>query len=140
MNWGVKIVISLAAFIIFIVASCIYMISRDTDSLEDEDYYEKSLTYDEVYARKSNLEVDKATPIIKVSNDTLYVHFTKSDNQGKLLFKRPSDASLDISLPFATKGETFQLPLSTFVKGSWNLDVAWSNNQKSYLSSHRIFL
>lgn len=140
MNWGVKIVVSLAAFIIFIVASCIYMISRDTDSLEDEDYYEKSLTYDEVYASKSNLEKDKAAPLIKVSNDTLYVQFTKPDNQGKLLFKRPSDASLDIALPFSTKGDTFQLPLSTFVKGSWNLDVAWSSHERSYLSSHRIFL
>ena len=140
MNWGVKIVVSLATFIVFIVGSCIYMIHKNTDSLEDDDYYEKSLTYDQVYTSKENLEKDKTKPVLKISNDTLYIHFTKLNNQGKLVFKRPSDASLDVSLPFSTQGDSFQIPISTFVKGSWNLDVDWKNNDKPYLSSHRIFL
>ncbi|QBQ42200.1 FixH family protein [Sphingobacterium psychroaquaticum] len=140
MNWGLKIVIGLGAFMIFIVAAGVYMVSHDSDSLVDNDYYEKSLTYDEVYVSKENLEKDGAKPTIKVRNDTLYIHFVHADNQGELQFKRPSDGKLDVTLPFATKTNDFQLPVSTFTKGSWDLDVNWKSNSKTYLSSHPLFL
>lgn len=140
MNWGLKIVIGLGAFMIFIVAAGVYMVSHDSDSLVDNDYYEKSLAYDEVYLSKENLENDDAKPIIKVSNDTLFIHFVHADNHGELQFKRPSDGKLDVTLPFATKTNNLQLPVSTFTKGSWDLDVNWKSNSKSYLSSHHLFL
>ena len=57
MNWGLKIVIGLATFIVFIVSMGIYMVSKDTDSLVDNDYYEKSLSYDFLSGSWS-LEID----------------------------------------------------------------------------------
>lgn len=47
MNWGIKIAIALAAFIALIVSFGVYMVSRDTDSLVAEDYYERGLNYDQ---------------------------------------------------------------------------------------------
>ncbi|HWK59311.1 MAG TPA: FixH family protein [Parapedobacter sp.] len=46
MNWGIKIVIALASFMVLIVSFGIYMVSTDTDSLVAEDYYERGLNYD----------------------------------------------------------------------------------------------
>lgn len=53
MNWGVKLVIALAAFIVLIVSFGIYMVSTDTDSLVHEDYYERGLHYDRLRAGDS---------------------------------------------------------------------------------------
>ncbi len=50
MNWGVKIVIALALFMVLIVSFGIYMVSTDTDSLVAEDYYERGLNYDRLRA------------------------------------------------------------------------------------------
>lgn len=124
----------------FIISVVVYMTNHDKDSLIDNDYYEKSLTYDEVYNRRMNLQTDHATPVVRVSQDTLYVSFLNADNQGQLQFKRLSDASQDITLPFTTQSKNYQIPVASFIKGSWDLDVAWESNHKAYISSHRITL
>ena len=100
MNWGMKIVVGLAAFMIFIVSVGVYMVSRDTDTLLDDDYYEKGLTYDDVYQRKQNLVDDGAKPALKVDRDTLFITFVQYDNKGEIFFRRPSDGSLDQKIPF----------------------------------------
>lgn len=140
MNWGIRIIIVLGLFMSFIISVVVYMTNHDKDTLIDNDYYEKSLTYDEVYSRRMNLQTDHATPVVTVIKDTLYVSFVNTDNQGQLQFKRLSDSSKDITLPFNTLTKNFQLPIATFIKGSWDLDLAWESNHKAYISSHRITL
>lgn len=140
MNWGLKIVIGLAAFIVFIVSLGIYMVSKDTDSLVDKDYYEKSLSYDEVYVKKQNLVNDNAKPVVKVGVDTLIITFKQIGNKGKLNFKRPSNGSLDKSVLFETKTATYLLPIDDYVKGSWSLEIDWVGDGKAYISSHPVFL
>lgn len=53
MNWGTKIVIALALFIVLITTFGVYMVSTDTDSLVAEDYYERGLQYDRLRAADS---------------------------------------------------------------------------------------
>ena len=43
---------------LFIVCAGVYRVVKNTDSLEESDYYEKSLTYDHVYAERQNLLKD----------------------------------------------------------------------------------
>jgi|SRR5690606_1440429 len=139
MNWGLKIVLGLGAFIIFIVSAGIYMVTQNTDTLEDEDYYEKSLSYDEVYKRKQNLLNDGFRPTIGVRNDTLYITFVESQNRGDLIFKRPSDSMLDMTLPFATESQHYRLPIGSFAKGSWRLEVSWKQGETLYISDHNLY-
>ncbi|NGM66656.1 FixH family protein [Sphingobacterium sp. SGR-19] len=139
MNWGLKIVLGLGAFIIFIVSAGIYMVTKNTDTLEDEDYYEKSLSYDEVYQRKQNLLDDHARPTVNVRNDTLYIMFSKPHNRGDLIFMRPSDSMLDISLPFVTEGQDYRLPVDNFKRGSWRLEISWELNGIPYTSDHNLY-
>ena len=139
MNWGLKIVLGLACFIVFIVSAGIYMVTKNTDTLEDEDYYEKSLSYDEVYQHKQNLLNDKALPTVRVERDTLYITFSQVNNRGELNFKRPSNNTLDRTLPFATQGTDYQLPVSTFTRGSWRLEISWQHDDVSYISDHSLY-
>jgi len=139
MNWGWKIVFGLGAFVLFIAGAGIYMVSKNTDTLEDTDYYEKGLDYDQVYREKQNLEDDAARPQVSVRGDTLHIRFHNAENRGELAFKRPSDGSLDITLPFATRSPDYQLPVATFKKGSWSLEIRWQGNGTAYISNHRLF-
>lgn len=140
MNWGNKIVVGLAAFMIFIGGSVIYMVTKDSDTLIDEDYYENSLSYDEVYASKQNLINDHAKPGVLLSKDTLTITFVAPHNEGKLVFKRPSDGSLDREIPFSVKDKHYKLPISSFTKGNWVLDISWTQANTSYLHSQSLFI
>lgn len=140
MNWGNKIVAGLAAFMIFIMGAGIYMVSKDSDTLIDEDYYENSLSYDKVYDSKQNLVNDNAKPVISLSKDTLIVTFITGNNEGKLIFKRPSDGALDKEIPFYTKESQFKLPITSFARGNWMLDISWTQGNKSYLHSQSLYV
>jgi len=140
MNWGLKIVLGLGAFMLFIIGAGIYMVTKNTDTLEDIDYYKKSLDYDHVYQGKQNLEDDDAKPDIQVQGDTLYIAFKHAGNKGDLIFKRPSDGSLDLTLPFLTHATDYQLPVSTFKKGNWKLEINWQHGSTLYISTHSLFL
>lgn len=140
MSWGNKIIIGLACFMIFIVGAGIYMVSKDSDSLIDEDYYENSLSYDKIYERKQNLYKEDAVPNIQLAKDTLKIQFVAMDNQGTLTFKRPSDGSLDKAIPFSTKGNEFILPMASFKRGNWNLEISWTEGGKMFQYTKSLFL
>lgn len=140
MNWGIKIVVGLGTFMLLIAGAGIYMVSKDTDTLVDDDYYEKSLVYDDVYKRKQNTLEDGAKPRLQLDGDTLVVIFMKALNKGELSFKRPSDGRLDLKVPFYTASDVFKLPMSTFLKGNWTLELTWENKDRSYMDSQSLFL
>lgn len=140
MNWGTKIVVGLGTFMLLIVGAGVYMVTHDTDSLVDDNYYEKSLAYDDVYKQKQNVIDDEAKPRFQLEGDTLLIVFKDLVNKGELNFKRPSDGSLDLRVPFYTASNIFKLPVSTFSKGNWTLEVVWEHKGRNYLDSQSLFL
>lgn len=121
-----------------IVAAGIYMVSRDSDSLEEDDYYEQGLNYDQAYEKKQNVLTMQESPRIEIKKDTLYIHFVSKINKGKLLFRKPSDSRLDKELPFQTANNLFVLPISTFDRGMWNLYIDWKSVGKDFLFEEHI--
>ena len=140
MNWGYKIVFGLGAFMLFIIGAGVYMVTHDSDTLVESDYYEKGLNYDETFHKKENLLNDHAKPRIQVLKDTLLIQFSSSVNKGNLNFKRLDDKNQDQQLPFYTNSNQFKLPISSFKKGNWNLEIDWVNSSKSYISDHAVFI
>lgn len=140
MNWGHGIIVGLVAFMLFIVGSVIYMTKKNTDTLDDQDYYERGLNYDEVYTLLENVQRDQAKPTLRVTPDTLTIQFVRAGNTGDMRWKRPSDSSLDKSLPLATRTDVYKLPLASFSRGSWRLELRWSNSGTDYLSEHEVFV
>ncbi|MGE8381456.1 hypothetical protein D3C87_850780 [compost metagenome] len=138
MNWGTKIFLSLAVFMLCIVGAGLYMVSHNSDSLEEDDYYEQGLNYDQAYEKKQNVLNMKESPTVEIRKDTLYIHFASKMNKGKLLFRKPSDNKLDKELPFQTTNSLFVLPISAFDKGMWNLYVDWQSAGKDFLFEEHI--
>lgn len=140
MNWGGKIVLGLATFMLFIIGAGIYMVTNDGDSLLEDDYYEKSLTYDDVYTKKQNLLDDKAVPAVKVEHDTLMVTFSKENNKGMVKLIKPSDNKADKTFPFYTTDTLYRLPVLALAKGNWTLELDWESDGKAYIHSQSIFI
>lgn len=140
MNWGVKIVIFLAAFMMFIIGSVIYMITSDTDSLEENDYYEQALNYDSTYDRKQNTLQDHATPELKVENGQLKIDFVSNINKGNLILRRLSDRSVDQNIKLSADDKTYFVDVSKLDPGMWMCILTWENMDKEYLFEKEIFL
>src|SRR5690606_21665788 len=128
----------LSTFIAFIAGACLYMVKSDKDSLEDPNYYQNSLTYDEVYSSMQNLIDDRAIPSVQVLRDTLFIDFKTANNRAERILKRPSDDQLDMSLPFETQ-KYYGLSASGYDRGSWRLGIKWSTADKTYISEHNLY-
>lgn len=140
MNWGTKIFLTLAVFIIGMVAVGIYMVSKNSDSLVEEDYYERGINFDEVYQRRQNLLAHQAQPKISVEGNMLHIHFKHQENEGELLLKRASDQSQDIKIPFSVQDDQFQTGLETLSAGAWDLQLIWRSGELDFQYEHKIFI
>lgn len=140
MNWGTKIVLGLGSFMVFIVCVVVYMVNKDSDTLIEDDYYEKGLSYDDVFNRKQNVQDDDAQPTLLLENDTLSIVFKSEQIKGDLNLMRPSDGDLDKTIPLYTATNTFKLPLNTLTKGSWSLEINWESQNKKYVDTQLIFI
>lgn len=134
MNWGKKIIITMAAFMLFILALGAYMLSKqDNDTLVESNYYEKGLRYDEEYKQKSNTFADHAEPVITVNPNQVIIRLKDSASY-TLVLMRPSNARADKKQSGNTLGNSHLILLDRKPadKGLWYLDLKWKSNQKQY--------
>jgi hypothetical protein len=140
MNWGTKIVLGLAVFMIFIVSLGVIMVSGKKDALVDNDYYEKGINYNKVYNRKEQMNRDHAKPVVTVSPERILLTF-KHPAKGKAQFMRTADKNLDRSVPFESNAENqVIIPAGLLQKGSWRLIIEWTGSRKSYMYEQEISL
>ncbi len=124
-----------------VILTVLYMTSQNTDTLEDSDYYERGLSYDDVYAMKVNLQRDGLKPALEVLSDTLAIRFASVNNQGELLLRRRADRDQDVRVPVNTGGgSTFRLPMQAFSRGAWQLVLEWESGGTPYYMEKDIFL
>lgn len=138
MNWGTKIVLGMASFMIFIVAMGVVMFNSKKDALVDNDYYEKGINYDKVYYKKEQVKIDHAKPEIVINQDMVLLTF-KDKATGAVKLMRTADKSMDKDFPFESNtNQQVIIPASGFKKGSWRLILDWTSNHKSYLYEQEI--
>lgn len=140
MNWGGSIVLGMGVFMAFIIGSVFYMVGQDTDTLEEDNYYDKGIHYSEVYALKENLQRDRATPTLRLQGDSLCIHFTTSDNKGISQWKRPSDGRLDKEQRFQTATDSVIMPFVAYERGHWQIELTWESAGTAYQSIHNLFI
>lgn len=133
MNWGVKIFLTLLVFIIVAVSTGVYMVSQDHDSLVEDDYYEKGLTFDSEYDHKTNVDIFEAEPSIEVENNYLVISFQQHKNSGTIQLRRASDSSLDEAYRFSTDSKVYRLPISNLSSGKWKVLINWEHNKTSFM-------
>lgn len=140
MNWGTKIVLGMLAFMLFIIGMVVYMFKANDDSLVEDDYYERGISYDKDYDAKKNVILDQATPIITIQEQQISIKLVASANY-RLRLMRPSSAKLDREI----NGETNQqneiiLSRKDLAKGLWSLKLEWQSGNKNYLFVKDIML
>ncbi len=137
MNWGKGIVFGMAAFVIFIVGMCIYMVSSPTDSF-DHEYYEKGLDFDHDYNREQQVVKDHAQPSILQVGDTKMEFTFAEPAKGTIKFMRPSSASSDKI--YEINSAKADIPLASLAAGEWQLVFEWTSNKKAYLYQKEIYI
>lgn len=139
MNWGLRIIIALGLFMLFIAGSVVYMLSKSNDDLQESDYYEKSIHYDETMDMKQNVFSEQLEPRIEVVKGEVSIIFADDVEEGTVFFRRPSDKSLDREWSLSKVNEV-SIPSGDLTKGLWNCILKWKSADKEYLYETNIHL
>jgi len=138
MNWGTKIILGMASFMIFIVVLGIMMFNSKKDALVDTDYYEKGINYNQTYNSKEQTKNDHAKPEIILNQDMLLLTF-KEKAAGTIKLMRTADKNLDKAIPFTSNvNKQVIIPSAGLQKGSWRLIIDWGSGSKKYLYEQEI--
>lgn len=140
MNWGVKILLILITIVLVTVSVGIYMVSQDTDTLDEEGYYEKGLDYEAIIDHKRNVARDNAQPEITTKDNYIQFQFKSRDQQGEIFLKRAADQQLDRIIPFTTTEQKYTLSLKGIEKGAWEIQISWSSNNVPYYYQERLYI
>ena len=141
MNWGWRIAIFFSAFVVFILT----MVIRSTYykiELEADNYYEKELEFDDQMSRKKNAFNLSEEISYQIVNDKVIVQFPSevaSKIEGEILFLRPSDENLDLTLDIEVDNQNhFQIDKQLFTKGAYKMKVDWKAGEEEYYSEKEI--
>jgi len=139
MNWGKGIITGMIAFMLFIIAMCIYMFMIPTDDY-DHQYYEKGLTFNQVYNKEDRVNIDRAWPNVYVSHRHLKMSFVKAA-KGTVKFLRPSSTSADRVQAF-NSGSSIEvdIPVTNLAAGKWQIELDWVSNNKTYFQRQEIYI
>ena len=138
MNWGTKIILGMASFMVFIVVLVVLMFTSNSDALVDQDYYEKGINYNHTYNTKEQTNTDHAKPEIILNQDLLLLSF-KEKATGMVKLMRTSDKNLDKTIPFKSNlNHQVIIPSAQLKKGSWRLIISWNSTGKDYLYEQEI--
>lgn len=138
MNWGTKIVIGLAIFMLSIVTLGIIMTSGKKDALVENDYYEKGINYDKDYNREEQMKHDHAQPDLVISTGKITLTF-KDQAKGTARLIRMADKNLDRKVTFKSDaGNQVVIPSAALQRGAWKLSIEWVSKEKNYLYEQEI--
>jgi len=140
MNWGIKIVLGLAAFMTFIMVLAYFMMTSKNDDLVDADYYEKGINYDVDFQKKIHVKRDHATPEVVLSADQLTITFAKGAS-GSVKLIRTADKDLDRAMVLKTDSlNQFTIPIKGLARGLWKLQIDWDSHGTAYLYEKEVML
>lgn len=144
MNWGHKIAIVIIAFIL-IMLGMVYVAYRQTNEMEDTNYYEKELKYQSKIDAANNLNEAGGDSILSQDNRGVIVHIPGAlmtdFKNGRIEFLRSDSEQKDFNLNFApdTSG-IFLIDRSKFSYGIYKARIQWENGTKHYYKEQAIFL
>lgn len=136
-TWGHGIIVALGCFMIFILSLVLF--SGNMGEMVTEDYYEKTLNYqDDIDAAKRANGLTVAPQIIEQANGFM-IHFTNPAQSGDVLFLRSDDSKKDIvkSLKLDSKNQML-IHAVDLQKGEYDVSIRWKQNDEDYLVKQRV--
>ncbi|WP_435263934.1 FixH family protein [Tenacibaculum sp. nBUS_03] len=138
LNWGTGIVISIIAFISFILYFVITMSTKQgyNYDLVTEKYYQKELDFQKDIEALKNAKKLKKNIITKRTKEGLTIHFPKEFDpkkiKGKMFLYRPSNKQLDFEIPISLSNRYLLVPENRLLGGRWNITINWQYKGKDY--------
>ena len=141
-NWGTGIVL---AFVIMISAM-IWLVSiavRQNDDLVDNDYYQRSITYQEHIEKVKNndaltekIKFDQSPGILKITFPGLVAN---SEYSGDIHFYSPVEERRDLTVKIALNPDFIQIiDLTKLEKGRYRIKIDWKAGKKDYYQEEEI--
>jgi hypothetical protein len=142
MNWGTGVVIGIIVFVVISITMTIIFMTQDV-SLVSDNYYEKSLSYQEEIDKQSRTNsLDDQVKINfngEIINILFPVEYLNNNISGEIYFYRPSDPNLDFNMPLDLNEEGNQMILvKDFEKGFWRVKLNWTMNGNGYYNEKAI--
>lgn len=141
MDWGKGILLTIVAFVGFILTLVVISVKQDDIHLVTENYYEKEINYqDQIEREISAASLDREVLVFEASTKTMILDLPIGA-KGSLQLFRPSDARLDQVLPLDIKnsGQT-AIPLEKLKSGYWRVQLTWEENGIEYYEERKITL
>lgn len=141
-NWGTGIVL---AFLIMI-SGMIYLVSialQQNDDLVEQDYYQKSMTYQQHIERVKNTEALPEKIRFVQTTDSLTLIFprlgTVQEYSGQIHFYSPVEEKRDLTLAVNLNSVYSQIiDLKSLSKGRYEVKVDWSAKGAAYYQEEEI--
>ena len=141
-NWGTGIVIGIVVFVILTLSMTVIFMTQDVHLVTD-DYYEKTLTYqDEIDKQSRTKALDDEVKINfngKMINVLFPSDYLNNNIAGEIYFYRPSNPDLDFKIPLhlSEAGNQF-IPVERIGKGYWRLKLNWTMDGNGYYNERAI--
>lgn len=141
-NWGTGIVLALLVMISGMIVLVSIAVRQDFD-LVDNDYYQKSITYQQHIEKVENTAALEHKITFELSSDTLKLIFpdlaNHQDYTGKIHFYSPVEERRDFSLAIKPDSAFTQIiDLQNLEKGRYQVKIDWTANKVSYYQEEEI--
>ena len=139
---GIILIITIPIILLIIF---IFFSNKNALGLVEGDYYQKAIEYqDQIDIEKETKQLSQQVSIINIEN-TLIVKFPamfgSSDLSGRIVFFRPSDKTLDFSIPVdVDEGGIQIIDVSEKERGAWIVQIYWNGKSDKYYTEQRIFI
>lgn len=141
MDWGKGILLTIVAFVGFIMTLVVISVRQDDIHLVTENYYEKEIKYqDQIEREKSAAGLDREVLIFDSQTKSMLLDLPVGA-KGNLQLFRPSDARLDqeLELDITQEGKT-TVPLEKLKSGYWRIQLTWTENGVEFYEEKKISL
>jgi nitrogen fixation protein FixH len=143
-NWGTGIVIAL----VVMIGGMIYLVSiavRQDYDLVDNDYYQKSVNYQQHIEEVKNTEALPEKIRLEQTDDSIRLTFPKlsaiSDYSGSIHFYSPVEEKRDETIKLnLTDNYSQSIALKSLKSGRYTVKIDWSANKVSYYQEEEIVL
>jgi hypothetical protein len=140
-SWGTGIVIGIIIFVVFSVTMTVIFMTQDV-SLVSDNYYEKSLVYQEEIDKQSRTKSLDEQIKINFNGEVISVLFPSDylgeKISGEIYFYRPSNPDLDFNLPLKLVEGNQNIPVERLAKGFWRLKLNWIMDGNGYYNERAI--
>ena len=136
--WPISIFVFYGLFVLALVIAVAVTMNNDVEMVTNN-YYEKTLKYEEQITRIKNTNALLQKPEIAFNKDKTFLILTMPKISGKRNFTgmihlfRPSNFRMDRTFMLQIDDQGIQLiPLSNLQPGKWEIQIQWSDGQKEY--------